>query len=171
MKLSNIILGIGFLSVYSILFITQVLPLLSNKQSPSKQKRICKIMGNKILSIKVEYKNIKLGRSILLLSFLLLAVSIAIVNSMLITGITALSFSILMLAFIKWQYLEINGVYENGIVYGDMIKWDAIHSWKIKNNKNISILKNNGYRFDILEDAYSDAISSLLRENGLKEEI
>jgi len=171
MKLSSIFLIIGFLTVYFCLFITQILPLLLNMENKYNQRRIFKKMGNQLLSINNQTTKANTGISLKILSFLLLFTSLIMISINFQIALTALTFSITTLVIIKYQYIKINGVYENGIIYGDIVKWDKIHSWKIDNNTNISILKKNGFSFNISELGYVDEISKILREKKIVEEI
>ena len=169
MNLSTIFMIVGFLAVYVCLFLSQILPILLNKNITSDQKVLSKRMGLQLLSIKPQPKNFKLSISLIIFSVLLIFLSILMIKSSFQLALVALSFSITTLALIKSQYSKINGLYEKGIIYGDEIKWDKIHSWRIENNQNISILRTNGFRFTISELNYVDGISKILRENGIKE--
>ena len=102
MKVSTIFLIIGFVAVYSCLFITQLLPLFLNKEYKSEKKRINKMMGNQLLSIKTKTRNIKLSITLMILSFFSIFTSIVMINSNLQVAIVFLSLSIITMVFIKY---------------------------------------------------------------------
>lgn len=93
------------------------------------------------------------------------------IKTNILLGLVALSISLTTLLLLKSQYSKMNGIYENGIIYGDEIKWDKIHSWRIENNQNISILRTNGLYFTILEQNCVDEISKILRDKGIEETV
>ena len=69
-----------------------------------------------------------------------------------------------MLIYIMAKYSKAAGVYENGIIYGDFLTWDNIHSWKTENNGKISLLLQNGFSITIEEEIDTEALSKILTE-------
>jgi len=168
MKLSTVFFIIGFLAVYSGLFISQIIPIFSNKETKSNSNTINKKMGKQLVSIKYEpinskQKNMFLGFS--LLTFLISIFVLIIWN--LNISLPFLSFSIISIAILKSQYSNDYGIYENGINFGNLIPWRKVHSWKIESNQDISILKTNGFSFTLSEQC--DEIVKILRAKNIKE--
>jgi hypothetical protein len=168
MKLSTVFFIIGFLAVYSGLFISQIIPIFSNKETKSNSNTINKKMGKQLVSIKYEpinskQKNMFLGFS--LLTFLISIFVLIIWN--LNISLPFLSFSIISIAILKSQYSNDYGIYENGINFGNLIPWRKVHSWKIESNQDISILKTNGFSFTLSEKC--DEIVKILRAKNINE--
>ena len=135
------------------------------------QTRIFKKMGNQLLSIKSQPIKSKVGISLIILSFILFFTSLVMISVKFQLSLIALTNSITILLLVKSKYININGVYEKGIIYDNFVKWEKLHSWKVDNNTNISILKKNGFRFNISELGYVEEISKILREKKIVEEI
>lgn len=70
MKLSTLFMIIGFLTAYLCLFISQVLPILRNKNTASAQNVVSKKMGLQLLSIRTQPKNNRLSIPLTILSAL-----------------------------------------------------------------------------------------------------
>lgn len=68
------------------------------------------------------------------------------------------------------KYTEYNGIYENGIVFGSFLEWENIFSWKKIDDYKISILKQDGLRFDIETDDKQAEIIDYFISKGIDEE-
>jgi hypothetical protein len=66
-------------------------------------------------------------------------------------------------------YLNINGIYGNGIIMNEYITWNKIHSYKWIDNNTISFLRNNGNRIDFDEIKNRDKIIEIINEIKLNE--
>jgi len=67
-------------------------------------------------------------------------------------------------------YTEYNGIYENGIVFGSFLEWKNIFSWKKIDDYKISILKQDGLRFDIETDDKQAEIIDYFISKGIDKE-
>jgi len=168
MKLSTVFFIIGFLAIYLGLFISQIIPIFSNKETKSNSNNINKKMGKQLVSIKYEPINSKQKKLLLIFSLLTFFMSIfVLIIWNLNISLPFLSFSIITIAILKSQYTNDYGIYENGINFGDLIPWNKVHSWKIESNKEISILRTNGFSFTLSEQC--DEISKILRAKNINE--
>ncbi|NLK45203.1 MAG: hypothetical protein GX297_00885 [Treponema sp.] len=168
MQLSTFFFIIGFLAVYSCLFVTQIIPLFSNREAKSNNNITNKKMGRQLISIKYEPINSKQKNMFLVFSLLLFFVSIAVLIIWnLEYSLPFLAFSIIFIAILKSQYSNDYGIYENGIIFGDLLPWSKVHSWKIESNQDISILKTNGFSFTLSEQC--DEISKILKAKNINQ--
>ena len=168
MKLSTVFFIIGFLAVYSGLFISQIIPIFSIKETKSNSNIINKKMGKQLVSIKYEPINSKQKNMLLGFSLLTFFISIfVLIIWNLNISLPFLSFSIITIAILKSQYSNDYGIYENGINFGNLIPWSKVHSWKIESNQDISIVKTNGFSFTLSEQC--DEIVKILRAKNINE--
>jgi len=168
MKLSTVFFIIGFLAVYSGLFISQIIPIFSIKETKSNSNIINKKMGKQLVSIKYEPINSKQKNMLLGFSLLTFFISIfVLIIWNLNISLPFLSFSIITIAILKSQYSNDYGIYENGINFGNLIPWSKVHSWKIESNQDISIVKTNGFSFTLSERC--DEIVKILRAKNINE--
>ena len=120
-------------------------------------------MGNKLISFKGKISK-KQNLSLSLFALPAITFSYSAINKNIIVGLIGLFLSILMLIYIMAKYSKAAGVYENGIIYGDFLTWDNIHSWKTENNGKISLLLQNGFSITIEEEIDTEALSKILME-------
>jgi hypothetical protein len=66
-------------------------------------------------------------------------------------------------------FANINGVYENGLIFYKYIAWEKIHSYKWINNDTISFLFNNGNRVDFNNITNKEKIMELIINNKIEE--
>ncbi len=67
-------------------------------------------------------------------------------------------------------YTKYNGIYESGIVFGLFLGWKDVFSWKIIDTEKISILKQDGMRFDLKTDGNQQLIIDYFKSKGIPEE-
>ena len=153
------ILIILYLLFFILLIVFHFIPVVFGKLIVGKAKA----MGNKLISFKSKISK-KQNLSLTLFAFPAITFSYSAINKNIIVGLIGLFLSILMLNYIMAKYSKAGGVYENGIIYGDFLAWDKIHSWKTENNGKISLLLQNGFSITIEEEIDTDALSKILTE-------
>ena len=68
----------------------------------------------------------------------------------------------------KRRYGRINGLYDHGLVVGThFFPWQKIHSWNRIDDLNISILQQNGLRFDYRPTYSVDILIEHFDKNGV----
>ncbi|AGT44507.1 hypothetical protein [Treponema pedis] len=152
-----IILNVLFYALMGFLYI---FPLYFCRDPIGKLK---KPMGKKLLSFKSAKIMNKKNISLSLISCLIMYISLIIQENK-ILAFTALGLQILTLLCILYKYSKSAGVYENGIIYGDHLYWDKIHSWKTEDNGKISLLLKNGFNITIEEDTDTEILSQILTD-------
>jgi hypothetical protein len=77
--------------------------------------------------------------------------------------------SILPFGLIEKRFKNINGIYENGIIYHykEYFEWKKIHSYSINEN-NLSGYLKNGFSFVFLNIGNIDEIEELFKLNKIK---
>ncbi len=153
------ILVILYLVFFILLIVFHFIPVVFGKHIAGKAKA----MGNKLISFKGKISK-KQNLSLVLFAFPAITFSYSAINKNIIVGLIGLFLSILMLIYIMAKYSKAAGVYENGIIYGDFLTWDNIHSWKTENNGKISLLLQNGFSITIEEEIDTEALSKILTE-------
>ena len=68
------------------------------------------------------------------------------------------------------KYTELNGIYENGIVIGSYLDYKDFFSWKVINDNKISILKQDGLRFEFETNNKQKEIIDYFISKGIPEE-
>lgn len=68
------------------------------------------------------------------------------------------------------KFTKFNGIYENGIVFGFFLEWKDVFSWKKIDDNKISILKQNGLRFDLETKEKTDSAIEYFVQKGIAEE-
>ena len=68
------------------------------------------------------------------------------------------------------EYTEYNGIYENGIVIGSFLEYKYLFSWKKINDDKISLLKQDGLRFDLEAKDKQKEIIDYFISKGIPEE-
>lgn len=68
------------------------------------------------------------------------------------------------------KYSKYNGFYENGIVKGQFFEWKDIFSWKKIDEDKLSILKQDGLRFDIETASQQGKVIDFLISKGIQTE-
>lgn len=66
------------------------------------------------------------------------------------------------------KYSKYNGFYENGIVKGQFFEWKDIFSWKKIDEDKLSILKQDGLRFDIETASQQGKVIDFLISKGIQ---
>ena len=153
------ILIILYLVFFILLIVFHFIPVVFGKHIAGKAKA----MGNKLISFKGKISK-KQNLSLVLFAFPAITFSYSAINKNIIVGLIGLFLSILMLIYIMAKYSKAAGVYENGIIYGDFLTWDNIHSWKTENNGKISLFLQNGFSITIEEKIDTEALSKILTE-------
>ena len=102
---------------------------------------------------------------------IIFCIAFGIITGTYLTFIAALVFLPMIFEFIIIRkYTEYNGIYENGIVFGSFLEWENIFSWKKIDDYKISILKQDGLRFDIETDDKQAEIIDYFISKGIDEE-
>lgn len=68
------------------------------------------------------------------------------------------------------KFTKFNGIYENGIVFGSFLEWKDIFSWKKIDENKISILKQDGLRFDLETKEKTNSAIEYFVQKGVAEE-
>ena len=68
------------------------------------------------------------------------------------------------------KYTEYNGIYENGIVIGGFLEYKYLFSWKKIDDNKISLLKQDGFRFDLEANDKQKEIIDYFISKGIPEE-
>ena len=68
------------------------------------------------------------------------------------------------------KFTKFNGIYENGIVFGFFLEWKDVFSWKKIDDNKISILKQNGLRFDLETKENTNPAIEYFTQKGIPEE-
>ena len=68
------------------------------------------------------------------------------------------------------KFTKFNGIYENGIVFGFFLEWKDVFSWKKIDDNKISILKQDGLRFDLETKEKTDSAIEYFVQKGIAEE-
>ncbi|UTC61474.1 hypothetical protein E4O05_07865 [Treponema sp. OMZ 787] len=153
------VLIILYLVFFLFLIIFHFIPVVFGRHIIGKAKT----MGAKLISFKGKIsrkQNLSLG----LFAVPTITFSYGAINKNIVVGLVGLFLSILMLIYIMLKYLKAAGVYENGLIYGDFLTWDKIHSWKTESNGKISLLLKNGFNITIEEEIDTEALSRILEE-------
>jgi len=134
---------------YSFVFFNCVVRIIKKESVNKYIKNTNKKFGNCLVLFMQKYVKRKNYIFSIILSILFLFGSIIMLNYYLSISLSLAAFSFVALMTIKDNYININGVYENGILSYTFIPWNEIHSFKIKNSKTLEILKNDGSNIDI----------------------
>ena len=99
---------------------------------------------------------------------------------MIVFGITAEIYEVLLgpILFVPMildfvlirKFTEFNGIYENGIVIGSFLEWKDVFSWKKIDENKISILKQDGLRFDLETNEKTKSVMEYFAQKGISEE-
>ncbi|MCR5318830.1 MAG: hypothetical protein K6E22_11440 [Treponema sp.] len=68
------------------------------------------------------------------------------------------------------KFTKFNGIYENGIVFGSFLEWKDVFSWKKIDDNKISILMQNGLRFDLETKENTNPAIEYFTQKGIPEE-
>ena len=68
------------------------------------------------------------------------------------------------------KFTKFNGIYENGIVFGSFLEWKDVFSWKKIDENKISILKQDGLRFDLVTKERTNSAIEYFVQKGIAEE-
>ncbi|MBQ5569550.1 MAG: hypothetical protein IIT45_03775 [Treponema sp.] len=68
------------------------------------------------------------------------------------------------------KFTKFNGIYENGIVFGFFLEWKDVFSWKKIDDNKISILKQDGLRFDLETKENTNPAIEYFTQKGIPEE-
>lgn len=103
--------------------------------------------------------------------FCVYCICFGILSKIYITFIGAFIFLPVILDFIIIrEYTEYNGIYENGIVVGSFLEYKYLFSWKKINDDKISLLKQDGLRFDLEAKDKQKEIIDFFISKGIPEE-
>lgn len=122
-----------------------------------------KYFGKKIISFTKKKIMNKQNISLSLFTLPIMYICFTVHDNMLIK-IIGFALQSLTLLFVVYKYSNSAGVYENGLIYGDFLTWDKIHSWKTESNGKISLLLKNGFNITIEEEIDTEALSKILEE-------
>jgi hypothetical protein len=111
------------------------------------------------------------NKFMLLLGILMVLIIIRIILTKELGNIILMTFCLLTTTVILSNnlYININGIYKNGIIFNEYIKWDRIHSYKWLDDETISFLKKEGSRIDFNKIKNKDKIIETIRENNILE--
>ena len=161
-------------SVFCFFFISYVLlPVIRfiiNLVKLIKLKKNFSAFGNEIFCL---HRDQKISKKMILLYciHIIFCITFGIITGTYLTFIAALVFLPMIFEFIIIRkYTEYNGIYENGIVFGSFLEWENIFSWKKIDDYKISILKQDGLRFDIETDDKQAEIIDYFISKGIDEE-
>jgi len=76
--------------------------------------------------------------------------------------------SFLSIAILRKQYLNINGIYENGLIVDKFTFWLDVHSWKKINDETLSFLINDGNRIDFRKVINIEEVIGFLNNKKVK---
>ncbi len=108
----------------------------------------------------------------IVLPITLVAVSAFLIYINSIWGIIPLFIGLeqLIRARLSSKYSKVNGLYENGLVYGtEYLKWKKIHSWQNVDENTITIHKQSGISFNYQPLYGMDKLLLKLNENNIGE--
>lgn len=170
MNFKNIVLLLvfGYFLVSYVVF--PVVRAIINFIKLAKLKREVLSFGEEIIKLpqkQIVSKKVIWVCCICIVGFILLEVFIE--TYLMFIGAVCLLPIILDLILIR-KYAKYTGIYENGIVIGNFIEYKNLVSWKKKDNTKISILKQDGWRFDLETHDKQTQVTNYLTSKGVVEE-
>ena len=156
-----------FLASY---IVVPVVRAIVNFVKLAKLKREVLSFGEEIIKLpqkQIVSKKVIWVCCICIVGFILLGVFIE--TYLMFIGAVCLLPIILDLILIR-KYAKYTGIYENGIVIGNFIEYKNLVSWKKKDNTKISILKQDGLRFDLETHDKQTQVTNYLTSKGVLEE-
>ena len=136
----------------------------------SKLKKQIHDFGKEIIKLP---RNQKISKRMICIYciFCVYCVCFGILSQIYIVFIGVLVFLPMILDFIlRRQYSQYNGIYENGIVIESFLEYKDLFSWKKIEDDRISILKQDGLRFDLEANDKQNEIIDYFISKGIPEE-
>lgn len=143
--------------------------LIINLNNIINHKKYLKNAGLNIVLKKTKKLHCGFTIAIICLSIVWIIRFILIKKWIAIIGITSVLSLITIIISIN-LYANINGIYQNGIIFNEYIIWDKIHSYKWINNNTISFLMKNGNRIDFGDITINkEIIIEIIKKSGIYE--
>ncbi len=144
--------------------------LIANIVKLARLKKQVAKFGKEIIPIERE-SNIKISFILIyaIFAILLIVIGIIVKNDLLYFGFCVFLPRISELILAR-KFTKFNGIYENGIVFGSFLEWKDIFSWKKIDDNKISILKQDGLRFDLETKEKTNSAIEYFVQKGISEE-
>lgn len=144
--------------------------LIANIVKLARLKKQVAKFGKEIIPIERE-ANIKISFILIyaIFAILLIVIGIIVKNDLLYFGFCVFLPRISELILTR-KFTKFNGIYENGIVFGFFLEWKDVFSWKKIDENKISILKQDGLRFDLETKEKTNSAIEYFVQKGIAEE-
>ena len=168
--LRKIVLFLIFLFFFIRYFVVPFIRIIVNIVKLVTIKKKVASFGKEIVKIPESKKN-KKGLAVYNIAVFLLIFIFGALNKepavflLLLFILPPLLDILVMNAFSKY-----NGIYENGIVTVGFLEWNEIFSWKIIDDNKISILKQDGLRFDLETGLNTKSVVEYFVQKGISKE-
>lgn len=144
--------------------------LIANIVKLARLKKQVAKFGREIIPVERE-ANIKISFILIyaIFAILLIVIGIIVKNDLLYFGFCIFLPRISELILTR-KITKFNGIYENGIVFGFFLEWKDVFSWKKIDENKISILKQDGLRFDLETKEKTNSAIEYFVQKGIAEE-
>ena len=144
--------------------------LIANIVKLARLKKQVAKFGKEIIPIERE-ANIKISFILIYVIFAVLMLVFGTVEKIYIVLLGPIVFLIMISELVVVRkFTKFNGIYENGIVFGSFLEWKDVFSWKKIDDNKISILMQNGLRFDLETKENTNPAIEYFTQKGIPEE-
>ena len=158
------------MSFFFVFLIFSIIRIIIDLVKLTKMKKQVNNFGKEIVALDRNQK-IKISLISVYIAFAVLILVLGLITKNQMIFLAFFVFIPMILDFILIRkYTHYNGIYENGIVFDVFMDWSSIFSWKKIDDKNISILKQDGIRFDFYTAENQKAVIDYFISKGVSEE-
>ena len=163
--LRRIVFFIIFLFFFVRFFVIPAIRIIVNVVRLARLKHQIGQFGTEIVKVKEKKKT---GKSFYIHLIVMIILYTLLTQEPLLLLLNLFVIPQLLDTIVMEKYSKHNGFYENGIVKGQFFEWKDIFSWKKIDEDKLSILKQDGLRFDIETASQQGKVIDFLISKGIQ---
>ena len=165
--LRRIVFFLIFLFFFVRFFVIPAIRIIVNVVRLARLKHQIELFGTEIVKVKEKKKT---GKSFYIHLIVMIILYTLLTQEPLLLLLNLFVIPQLLDTIVMEKYSKHNGFYENGIVKGQFFEWKDIFSWKKIDEDKLSILKQDGLRFDIETASQQGKVIDFLISKGIQVE-